>query len=66
MSIFLVDTNLPGFNRGKLLKKIGSPHSDTAELFFEDIRLPASAVLGEEEGLHQVLPDIIGLILNTY
>lgn len=53
MSMFLVDTNLPGFQHGKLLKKIGNHASDTAELFFEDIRLPASAVLGEEEGLHQ-------------
>lgn len=55
MSMFLVDTNLPGFQHGKLLKKIGNHASDTAELFFEDIRLPASAVLGEEEGLHQVI-----------
>ena len=54
MSMFLVDTNLPGFKKGKLLKKIGNHYSDTAELFFDDIRLPSSAVLGEDEGLHQV------------
>ena len=37
MSMFLVDTTLPGFERGKMLKKIGNHHSDTAELFFQDI-----------------------------
>ena len=46
ISLFLVDTNLPGFKKGKLLKKMGMHSSDTAELFFEDIRLPADALLG--------------------
>ena len=53
ISIFLVDTNLPGFKKGKLLKKIGMHSQDTAELFFDDVRLPASAVLGGEEGLNR-------------
>ncbi|MEM1156182.1 MAG: acyl-CoA dehydrogenase family protein, partial [Pseudomonadota bacterium] len=47
-SLFMVDTSLPGFERGKKLEKIGQHTSDTAELFFQDIRLPASALLGEE------------------
>jgi len=46
-SLFLVDTNLPGFEKGKKLEKIGQHTSDTAELFFQDIRLPESALLGE-------------------
>ena len=46
MNSYLVDTSLPGFKKGKLLKKLGMPHQDTAELFFEDMRLPADAVLG--------------------
>ncbi len=46
-SLFLVDTTLPGFEKGKRLNKIGQHTSDTAELFFQDVRLPASALLGE-------------------
>lgn len=46
-SLFLVDTSLPGFEKGKKLDKIGQHTSDTAELFFQDVRLPASALLGE-------------------
>jgi alkylation response protein AidB-like acyl-CoA dehydrogenase len=46
-TLFLVDTDLPGFARGRNLEKIGLHASDTSELFFEDVRVPASAVLGE-------------------
>jgi acyl-CoA dehydrogenase len=46
-SLFLVDTTLPGFERGKKIEKIGQHTSDTAELFFQDVRLPADALLGE-------------------
>lgn len=47
-SLFLVDTSLPGFERGKKIEKIGQHASDTALLFFQDMRLPATALLGEE------------------
>jgi long-chain-acyl-CoA dehydrogenase len=46
-SLFLVDTSLPGFEKGKKLEKIGQHTSDTAELFFQDVRLPGSALLGD-------------------
>ena len=46
-SLFLVDTNTPGFQRGRNLEKIGLHAADTSELFFEDVRVPASALLGE-------------------
>ena len=46
-SLFLVDTSLPGFEKGKKIEKIGQHTSDTAELFFQDVRLPASALLGD-------------------
>ena len=46
-SLFLVDTATPGFQRGRNLEKIGLHASDTSELFFEDLRVPASALLGE-------------------
>ncbi|WP_203141647.1 acyl-CoA dehydrogenase family protein [Marinobacter mangrovi] len=48
ISLFLVDTSLPGFSRGRNLDKIGQHCGDTSELFFEDLRVPASALLGEE------------------
>ncbi len=47
-SFFLVPTNLPGFNVAKKLKKIGNKASDTAELFFDDVRVPKRYLLGEE------------------
>jgi alkylation response protein AidB-like acyl-CoA dehydrogenase len=47
VSLFLVDTTLPGFERGRVLDKVGQPESDTAELFFHDLRVPADALLGE-------------------
>ena len=46
-TLFLVDTNTPGFERGRNLEKIGLHASDTSELFFEDVRVPGSAILGE-------------------
>lgn len=48
ISLFLVDASLPGFSRGKKIEKIGQHSSDTAELFFSDLRLSADALLGEE------------------
>lgn len=48
ISLFLVDAALPGFTRGRNLDKIGQHCGDTSELFFSDLRVPASALLGEE------------------
>jgi len=48
VTLFLVDTHLPGFRRGKNLRKVGMKAQDTSELFFDDLRVPASAMLGEE------------------
>ena len=48
ITLFLVDTSLPGFKRGRNLEKIGLKAQDTSELFFEDLRVPASAMLGDE------------------
>ena len=47
-SFFLVPTNLKGFSVSKKLKKIGNKSSDTAELFYEDVRVPKRWLLGEE------------------
>jgi acyl-CoA dehydrogenase len=48
VTLFLVDTSLPGFRRGKNLAKLGMKAQDTSELFFDELRVPASAMLGEE------------------
>ncbi len=48
VSLLLVDAHLPGFSRGKKIEKIGQHSSDTAELFFSDLRVPVDALLGEE------------------
>jgi alkylation response protein AidB-like acyl-CoA dehydrogenase len=48
ITLFLVDTRLPGFRRGKNLHKLGMKGQDTSELFFDDVRVPASAMLGQE------------------
>ena len=48
ISLFLVDSSLPGFKKGKGIKKMGQHSNDTAELFFDNLRVPANALLGEE------------------
>jgi len=48
VSLFLVDASLPGFNRGQNLDKLGMKAQDTSELFFDNMRVPAGAMLGEE------------------
>ena len=61
ISIFLVDTdNCPGFRVGRLLDKIGLRGQDTAELFFDDVRVPAEALLGgiEGRGFAQLMGDL--------
>jgi alkylation response protein AidB-like acyl-CoA dehydrogenase len=45
-SLFIVETTTEGFSRGRNLDKIGQHAADTSELFFEDVRVPASAILG--------------------
>jgi len=70
ISIMVVETEeVDGFERGKNLEKVGQHAADTSELFFNDVKVPAHALLGAEEGqgfiqLMQQLPQerhIIGL-----
>lgn len=48
ISLLLIDATLPGFSRGKLLKKSGMSALDTTELFFDDMRVPVTNLLGHE------------------
>lgn len=61
MSAFIVEKGTPGFTLGKLEKKIGIKASSTAELIFEDCRLPKDALLGERgKGLNIALATLDG------
>jgi acyl-CoA dehydrogenase len=48
ISLILVERNTPGFSRGRKLKKVGMHAQDTAELIFEEVKVPVSNLLGEE------------------
>ena len=49
-SLLVVERGMPGFERGRKLKKVGLQTQDTAELVFTDVRVPAANVLGEIGG----------------
>ncbi|HWL42054.1 MAG TPA: acyl-CoA dehydrogenase family protein [Ilumatobacter sp.] len=48
ISLLVVERGMPGFERGRNLEKVGQHSQDTAELFFDDVRVPAANLLGEE------------------
>lgn len=48
ISLLVVERDMPGFTRGRNLEKIGQHAQDTAELFFDDVRVPVANLLGEE------------------
>jgi acyl-CoA dehydrogenase len=61
ISLVMVETDrLAGFRRGRTLDKIGMPGQDTSELFFDDCRVPADAVLGgiEARGFAQMMEEL--------
>jgi acyl-CoA dehydrogenase len=47
IGLFLVERGMEGFSRGRKLKKMGLDSQDTAELYFDDVRVPKSNVLGD-------------------
>lgn len=56
MSMFIVEKDTPGFTVGRALKKTGWLSSDTAELIFDNVRIPAGNLLGEEgKGFYSVM-----------
>ena len=60
-TLFIVDTDTPGFIREKRLEKLGMHASDTALLAFDDMRVPADAILGQEgKGFYHIMWELQG------
>lgn len=61
MSLFLVDTDTPGYIVSRKLDKVGQWSSDTAEIFFQDMVIPGEALLGEEgRGFYNIMWELQG------
>jgi acyl-CoA dehydrogenase len=59
VSLILVETDRPGFTKGRRLEKIGLKAQDTSELFFADLRVPAANLLGGEgRGFAQLMTEL--------
>jgi len=70
ITLFAVETGMPGFERGRRLEKIGQPESDTAELFFADVRLGDEQVIGEVDAgfgamMDRLVTERIGAAVNN-
>ncbi|MFW6053509.1 MAG: acyl-CoA dehydrogenase family protein, partial [Persicimonas sp.] len=61
ISLFLFPTDTPGFEVGSKLEKIGNRTSDTAELFFDECRIPSRYLLGNEgHGFYYIMQNFQG------
>lgn len=59
VSLFGVERGTPGFTRGRRLKKVGLKANDTAELFFDDCRVPADNLIGtENHGFYHLMANL--------
>ena len=57
ITLFGVDTTSDGYSRGRKLDKVGQEESDTAELFFENVRVSDDDIVGERDRFLQVVGD---------
>ncbi len=59
ISLLVLERGTPGFERGRNLDKLGMHAQDTAELFFQDVRVPVENLLGEEgRGFYQLMHNL--------
>ena len=71
ISLLVIDKDTPGFTVSKSLRKMGWHCSDTAELTFDDVRVPAENLVGEENGgfylvMQQFVGERLGLAVQAY
>jgi len=71
ISLIVIDKNTPGFTVSRPLKKMGWRCSDTAELSFDDVRVPASNIVGEVDGgfvliMQQFVSERLSLAVQAY
>jgi long-chain-acyl-CoA dehydrogenase len=56
ITLFVIEDGTPGFSRGRKLDKVGQDESDTAELFFENVRVTDDQLIGEvDRGFHHMM-----------
>jgi alkylation response protein AidB-like acyl-CoA dehydrogenase len=61
ITLFAVEAGMPGFERGRVLDKVGQPEADTSELFFADVVVPAANVVGEvDQGFIAMMQRLVG------
>ncbi|MDI3331604.1 MAG: acyl-CoA dehydrogenase family protein [Micrococcus sp.] len=59
ITLFGVEATMEGFHRGRKLDKVGQPESDTAELFFDNLRVPSENIIGEvDTGFIQMMVNL--------
>ena len=59
IGLFIVETGMPGFERGRKLEKLGYHAMDTAELFFRDVKIPCANVLGDPQKGFQAMMQLL-------
>src|SRR5690606_11484808 len=65
ISLIMVEADREGFRRGRKLEKVGQPAADTAELFFDNVRVPITNCLGQEnEGFGYLMQELAQERLN--
>jgi alkylation response protein AidB-like acyl-CoA dehydrogenase len=70
ITLFAVEADMAGFERGRKLDKVGQPEADTSELFFDDVRVPAANVIGEVDHgfvymMQRLVTERIGSAVNN-
>ncbi|AXQ31114.1 acyl-CoA dehydrogenase [Solimonas sp. K1W22B-7] len=59
LTLFIVEPGMEGFERGRMLKKMGMKSQDTAELFFRDVHVPKANILGQvNKGFHHLMQSL--------
>ncbi|MGJ9422424.1 acyl-CoA dehydrogenase family protein [Aeromicrobium sp. CF3.5] len=71
ISLLVIDKDTPGFTVSQKLRKMGWHCSDTAELAFDDVRVPVENLVGEENGgfylvMQQFVGERLGLAVQSY